>query len=275
MVARKATGEIVTQEVAAMPPVQTPSQADALVILIERVAMNPDLPIERLQQVLDMKERMEDRAREDQARQAERDYFAAMASCQKALPVVIKDKSNSHTKSRYADLAAIERYAMPVIHDHGFSVSFQPDGTTADALRIKWEVGHAGGYSKSGVSEIPLDGKGLKGNDNKTAVQTFGSTATYGRRYLLCMLFNISTGDDNDGNAPQQQAPDRINPEQFITLRDLLEKSGMPEPMFHSAMGARKPEEAILEEFPASLFDAAIARLENYIAKKTEREQTK
>ena len=49
--------------------------------------------------------------------------------------------------------------------------------------------------------DLPLDNVGTKGTVNKTGVQATGSTNAYGRRYLVLMIFNVSTEDeDNDGN---------------------------------------------------------------------------
>ena len=194
-----------------------------MVSMIERIVMDPSLPLDRLEKMLDMKERMEDRAREDEDRQAKKAYFAAMSKCQAELPVVVKRKKNTHTNSTYADLAAIEEQAMPVIHAHGFSVSFQPDGyNDKGELRIKWEIAHDEGHSRDGVGEIPVDGAGSQGKVNKTGTQAFGSTATYGRRYLLCMLFNISTGDDKDGNREKERDLSTVSGEQLQEIRDLI-----------------------------------------------------
>ena len=209
-------------------PTETRSyRADApMISMIERIAMDPNIPLDRLEKMLDMKERMEDRAREDEERQAKKAYFAAMSKCQSELPVVIKNRGNDHTKSRYADLAAIEEQAMPTIHKHGFAVSFQPDGyNNKGELRIVWEISHEEGHSRNGVGEIPVDGAGAQGKVNKTGTQAFGSTATYGRRYLLCMLFNISTGDDTDGNKQAPINQERINTEQLSNLRQLIEET--------------------------------------------------
>lgn len=203
-----------------------PATDAPMVAMIERIVMDPSIPIDRLEQMLAMKERMEDRAREDAERQAKKAFFAAMSRCQKELPVVIKRSRNSHTNSNYADLAAIEQQAMPIIHDHGFAVSFQPDGyNDKGELRILWEVSHEEGHSRSGVGEIPVDGAGSQGKVNKTGTQAFGSTATYGRRYLLCMIFNISTGDDRDGNKTPSKEPETISKDQAKTILALLEET--------------------------------------------------
>lgn len=238
-----------------------PATDAPMVAMIERIVMDPSIPIDRLEQMLAMKERMEDRAREDGERQAKKAYFAAMSKCQAELPVVVKRRKNTHTNSTYADLAAIEEQAMPVIHAHGFSVSFQPDGyNDKGELRIKWEIAHDEGHSRDGVGEIPVDGAGSQGKVNKTGTQAFGSTATYGRRYLLCMLFNISTGDDRDGNRPEDQGGP-ISAEQADTLRKLIEDNSRDIVKFCNYFRI----EAI-PDLPAKEFASAITALTKKVA---------
>jgi hypothetical protein len=238
-----------------------------MVAMIERIAMDPNIPIDRLEKMLAMKERMEDRAREDQDRQAKKAYFAAMSVCQSAIPVVIKKQRNTHTNSNYADLAAIEQHAMPIIHQHGFAVSFQPDGyNDKGELRILWEISHSEGHVRNGVGEIPVDGAGAQGKVNKTGTQAFGSTATYGRRYLLCMLFNISTGDDKDGNKPKDTSGP-INEAQEAIIREMIDTNGPRIDKFCGKWGIE-----VVRDLPASKFDAAVASLTLFAREKTKRE---
>lgn len=244
-----------------------PANDAPMVAMIERIAMDPNVPIERLEKMLAMKERMEDRnremAREDREYAAKTAYFSAMSACQNELPVVVKNKRNDHTKSNYADLAAIEDQAMPVIYKHGFGVSFQPDGyNELGELLIKWEISHAGGFVRNGVGAIPVDGAGSQGKVNKTGTQAFGSTATYGRRYLLCMLFNISTGDDRDGNAvPTNDASAPITEAQASVIRDLIEKAELETDQF---CGHWKVE--AVSEIPSAKFADVVGSLRRRIA---------
>jgi hypothetical protein len=234
-----------------------------MVAMIERIVMDPSIPIDRLERMLEMKERMEDRAREDEERQAKKAYFAAMSACQKALPVVTKNQNNTHTRSRYADLAAIEEQAMPIIHDHGFAVSFQPDGYNEKGeLKLLWEISHSEGHSRSGIGEIPIDNAGSQGKVNKTGTQAFGSTATYGRRYLLCMLFNISTGDDRDGNQPPEPE-DAISQDQLKELRELIEQTGADIEKFCSFYRIEA-----LPDLPASKFEHATTSIQRAAEKR-------
>jgi hypothetical protein len=54
--------------------------------------------------------------------------------------------------------------------------------------------------------ELPFDNSG-----SKNTVQAIGSSVSYGKRYVLCMLLNISTGgEDNDGNG----APSAVTTQQ-------------------------------------------------------------
>lgn len=247
-----------------------PANDAPMVAMIERIAMDPSIPIDRLEQMLAMKERMEDRERdrirEEREHQAKTAYFAAMSECQKELPVVTKNRRNSHTNSNYADLAAIEEQAMPIIYAHGFGVSFQPDGyNELGELLIRWEISHAGGYVRNGIGAIPVDGAGAKGGVNKTGTQAFGSTATYGRRYLLCMLFNISTGDDRDGNRVSgPEGP--ISPEQTTQLREKIEAVGADIERFCNRWGIEA-----LPDLPAAKLKEAMDSLDRFARNKQQR----
>jgi hypothetical protein len=55
------------------------------------------------------------------------------------------------------------------------------------------------GHEKQYHIDMPADGKGAKGGDVMTRTHATGSAVSYGTRYLLKMIFNISVGDD-DGN---------------------------------------------------------------------------
>lgn len=175
--------------------------ADPMVSMIERVAMSPDLPIERLEKMMDLKDRHDENQRRNRAEDAERAYNCAMSKAQAAMPTVVRTKRNDHTRSTYADLSDIEEQAMPIAYKHGFSVSFTPAGKDQSGnLLIDWCLMHEGGHTRTGQAGFPLDGAGAQGKTNKTGIQAMGSTMTYGRRYLICNLFNIATDDDNDGN---------------------------------------------------------------------------
>lgn len=205
--------------------------ADPMVSMIERVAMDPNVPIDRLEKMMDLKERHDAGLRKDRAEAAERAYNAAMAKAQAEMPTVRKSKRNDHTRSTYADLSDVEEQAMPVAHKHGFSVSFAPAGLNEKGnLLIDWTLMHEAGHTRSDRADFPLDAAGSAGKTNKTGIQAMGSTMTYARRYLLCNLFNIATDDDVDGNGAQQ--PERQRAQSWEkTITDELPEGATPRDM--------------------------------------------
>ena len=122
-------------------------------------------------------------------------------------PVIVTDAENDHTQSRYATLAAINKAIVPIYSAEGLSVSFDTetkndhDPIPQGFLRTLAYVSHAAGDTRRYHIDLPPDSVGAKGNTNKTGVQAAGSTNEYARRYLVRMIFNISTYDDEDGNA--------------------------------------------------------------------------
>jgi hypothetical protein len=53
----------------------------------------------------------------------------------------------------------------------------------------------------------------MRGSPNKTAIHGFGSAMSYGRRYLLLLIFNLAMRhEDNDGNHINPETGRRINP---------------------------------------------------------------
>lgn len=256
------------------PPGNAPDQgsgliSDPMVSVIERYLFDPDASLEKLEKMLDMKTRLEDRAREEVEREQKQAYHRAMAACQAELKVVVKNRENTHTKSTYADLAALAEQVDPVIHKHGFSLSFQPAGWSERGdQRIKWTIAHEGGHVESDIADIPVDKAGSQGKVNKTDTQAFGSTASYGRRYLKLMLFDIATGDDTDGN-PSHGGP--VNQDQLDRLIALADEVDANKGDFCRYMSRKLGiEVGGLAEIPASAFDRAMNALE---AKRKKTEQ--
>jgi hypothetical protein len=253
------------ETVAAQPPAVI-DQQQAMLSMIERVALNPEVPIERLERLLDMKERLDEKAREEGARQARMAYHRAKAACQAKLKVVVRASKNTHTGSTYADLAALAASADPIIHEHGFTTSFQPAGTAENGdILIRWEVAHEAGHIEEGVAAFPPDAAGSQGKANKTPIQAQGSTYSYGRRYLKLMLFDIATGDDNDGN--KTAVAGTLTDDQFNTIFNLMAEAHADE-KFLRVYGVEDPR-----DLPARMFGPAKALLEQRIAKAKETSQ--
>lgn len=172
-------------------------QADSASIMavISRAASDPSTDVDKLERLMGMYERLE-------SRKAEQAYNEAMSAAQKEIGVVGVNKTNKQTNSKYATYDALDRHVRPIYVKHGFSLSFDTaEGAPTDHIRLLCRVGHIGGFTRTHHVDMPADGKGAKGGDVMTRTHAAGSAFSYGQRYLLKLIFNIATGEDDDGNA--------------------------------------------------------------------------
>lgn len=188
-----------------LPAVATESAG--ILAVIERVALDKDADISKLERLLEMQERI-------MGKNAEIAFNHAMADMQEELPMI--EKTSKAHNSKYAKLEDIHEKIAPCLKKHGFSISFNTSFQDK-AVIITGTISHREGHSKSSDIRLPIDNSGSK-ND----VQGMGSTISYGRRYLLGLLLNIVTRDeDNDGNGS-----DVITIEQAALIDERLNKLG-------------------------------------------------
>lgn len=197
------------------------SESAAIFQIIERAARDPNVDIDKMQRLMDMRER-------EMARLAQVEFNKAMKDAQAEMPQVVRDADNDQTKSRYARYETISEAIQSIITRHGFSLTFS-EGTPAkeNHIRVVCDVMHDAGHVKQYHADIPFDNVGMKGNANKTNTHAYGSTKSYGKRYLKCDIFDVALkNEDDDGNAAGGQAPqERISQEQLQTLRTLIEET--------------------------------------------------
>jgi hypothetical protein len=153
-------------------------------------------------------------------RQNKQKFYAAMNEVQANLPAIVNNAWNDQTKSRYAKLEIIAKALRPVYTAQGFSVSFTQDDSPIEGhIRVRGRLAHRDGHVEDHYHvDVPLDSAGIAGKVNKTPVHATGSSFTYGRRYLVCMMFDIATGDDNDAQAEDVELTD----DQIDTVNHLL-----------------------------------------------------
>ncbi len=203
---------------------KTPSE------LIEFALVNKG-DLEKLEKLLELQERYES----NEARKAfAKDFAVAQANI---LPVV-KTKLNSQTRSKYADLSDVVETTQPIYTKEGFSVTFnEGDCPKEGHARILADVLHRFGHKEQYHLDVPLDGVGIKGNANMTAIHGKASSMQYGRRYLMCMIWNIPTAD-NDGNTvavkstlsdPEMEELSRIIKEKNLNVKKLCDYMGVEE----------------------------------------------
>lgn len=181
----------ITKEETNLPVVQ--SDATSLLTAITQAASNPQVDIEKMERLFAMHQKMV-------AQEAEAAFNAAMARAQARIEPVANNAHNTQTASRYAKLAAINKVITPIYTAEGLSISFDSGEAPQGLCRTVAIVSHERGHSRQYHLDLPLDDVGAKGTVNKTKVHAMGSTSSYARRYLVCMIFNVTTEDDDDGN---------------------------------------------------------------------------
>jgi len=188
-----------------------PIQEISVLATISRLALDPKCDMEKLERLMALQERME-------AKSALEAFNAAFAEMQCAMPSVEKRTENTHTKKKYADLDDINYAVRPVMAKYGFGVSFKIVNQ-ANGVSITGILMHKAGHREETTMILPLDiGAG------RSAVQSVGSTTTYGKRYVMCALLNITSGDDNDNDGYKEPSDPLITPVQARQVQVLLDK---------------------------------------------------
>ncbi len=228
-------------------------QNDSMIALVEKVVSDPNLDAAKLEKLLDMQERIFDK-------NAEIAFNDAMSQVQSELKPIINEAYNGQTKSNYTRLDSIIKHCSPVWTAHGFALSFGTDPSIENHIGITCIVSHSQGFSRQYRWDLPLDDVGIKGSKNKTAIHASGSTISYGRRYLTCMIFNIATQDDDDGSAANSTL--RISPEQLADIESLIKEVGADRKRFINVLSSSCGGIKSLDQLPASNFDFAVGLLE-------------
>lgn len=220
--------------------------ADAFLAMIERAAKDPAVDMDKMDRLYAMRS-------QEMARVAQLEFSAALRAAKKDMPSIKRNKYNDQTKSKYADLESVSSAMDPIITRHGFSTSFgTADSPLPNHYRITCTLSHDSGHEKDFFADIPVDSAGIKGTANKTMTHAFGSTMSYGRRYLKMMIFDVATTDD-DGNAAGSEF---INEDQVEELETLIAQAKANKDGFLKMCKIER-----LYDMPATMFAGAKDRL--------------
>jgi len=168
-----------------------PSDAGALMKLIERVATDPQFDVAKLKELLDVRERWE-------GAEAKKAFVRAMAQLKGDIPAILKSKLVNipgAAKFSHATLADVCDAVIPALSKYGFSHRWeiQQNGHITVACILTHELGHS---ERTALSGAPDD------SGKKNAIQQVASTVTYLERYTLMAAVGAAAKDmDDDGRA--------------------------------------------------------------------------
>lgn len=172
---------------------QVAQETSAVLSMIERVAMDPQVDITKLEKMLDMQERILDR-------NARMEYDAALAAMQAELPEV--EKTAKAHNSMYAKFEHILAAVKPYLLKHGFSITHRVKSEDK-LVHITAILSHRSGHREETTLTLPPDNSG-----SKNAVQAVASTTEYGRRYTMNSLLGIATKDADADGGKSTNEPD-------------------------------------------------------------------
>lgn len=191
-----------------------PDQETSMLSTINRLALDPRCDMDKLERLIALQERME-------AKLALEAFNASFAQMQCEMPSVEKRTENTHTKKMYADLDDINYAVRPVMAKYGFGVSFKIL-TQDKIITVTGILMHKNGHREETSMDLPRDDGAGRSN-----VQAVGSTTTYGKRYVMCALLNITSGDDNDNDGyrdKSQEAAPTVTTLQAKQIKALVPK---------------------------------------------------
>jgi hypothetical protein len=124
----------------------------------------------------------------------------ALHKAQGQIKAALKDSTNPHFRSKYADLSSVIEAVKPAPSERDHLLQGVHDAV--DGVAVETMLLHTSGEWISSVMRIPAV---------KQDAQGYGSAITYGRRYGLQSMCGVPAEDD-DGNAATASTTSRITP---------------------------------------------------------------
>lgn len=195
-------------------------QLGAMLSIIERASKDPSVDIDKMERLLAMGERMQEKG----AIQA---FNTAFAKMQGELPVIVAE-SVIPNRGKYARFENVMHQIQEHLTKNGFAVSFEQ---FADEKRIKvtCNLRHIGGHSQGTSFAVRLGGKA------DSATQEDCKASTTAKRNALLQALNIVVRQDclQDEDDPHNEGGDGlVTQKDADELRDWVEAVGGDVPEF-------------------------------------------
>jgi hypothetical protein len=196
--------------------------AGSVLEIISRAARDPSVDIDKLERLLQMQERIQDR-------EAKTAFNVALAAMQPKLPIItergriiVKEKLANGKRdgdiiqdTSFARWEDINEEIRPLLSEHGFALTFRNGLSPDGKVRVTTVLKHTAGHEEETHFDLPHDSSG-----SKNAVQAIGSSTSYAKRYGVLSILNITTKGEDDngvGTAPlmveQEKASDAPFPQ--------------------------------------------------------------
>ena len=176
-------------------------QEQTAVSMFERMAADPNVPVEKLEKLIEMQERI-------MRFNAEMAFNSGFSEMSPALPTVAKNGKSLN--GPYATLGDIIEAVRPVLHKFGFAITHKTTFPTPGKIVVTGILTHRQGHAITTSFEATADTTG-----NKNSIQALGRSESYGRRYTTQSLLFLATKDDNARATSAPPTPDLEKPEGY------------------------------------------------------------
>lgn len=220
-------------------------ESDSLMQVIAKAASDPATDVGKLERLMGLYERITER-------NAKVAYMAAFTEMQEKLPVITERgeiKIGTGKPQRYATWEDLNDAIKPILHAHGFALSFRT-GRDDNHIIVTGILSHKEGHSEETAIYLPADTSG-----SKNAVQAVGSSTSYGRRYTAISLLNITSrapqDADDDGQSAMGNA--KISDKQRDTILALADEAGVDVQKFTDYMKVDSVADIRVKDFTRAL----------------------
>jgi ERF superfamily len=201
-------------------PIAPATDSAAIFAMIERLAVDPTVSVERIEHLFNLYQRVE-------ADKARKEWAAAFVEVSAAVTSIIKDANNKQTSSKYASFAALDDALRPHYSKGGFAPTYSTEASDKpDHIKIVMCLVHRSGHERRYEIDMPADGKGAKGGDVMTKTHAVGSAFSYGKRYLLGAAFGAASKDDDANAASGKEPLALISEAQIAEIQTLIAETG-------------------------------------------------
>lgn len=228
-----------------------------------RLAVEKGTPVEQLTALVDLRERME-------ARQARREYFAALKRFQQAYRnnPVIKQRSadfantgGGRTQYNYANADDVARHIGEMLEVEGLNYKWDAK-VDGGLLTLTTTVMHEGGHSESSTFVVPTESKA-----GMSPQQKVGAASSYAQARGLANALGITITDE----PPDVTDPTPVSDEQLEDIQTACAEHDVPVERLLKLAGVKKASDIRRGDYLKVL--AAIDEYAKYMAQRAAKKQ--
>lgn len=132
-------------------------------------------------------------------------FMTDLSKAREAFAPIVKELTAGGVRKsyKYADLNIYLDSIEKPLRDHHFFITHTVEGCSDQILELRSTLIHRTGIQKETTGFYPFD------KENKTAIQGYGSTMTYARRYNLNLLLNLQVAPEEDDDGKSSPAPSK------------------------------------------------------------------